>query len=207
MLVMRHCSKELICRNESSLFQLTVKKDDPAVLVRHCVLIHYQVLFYLVLAWSLWVWFNKFVFLPKIITNQREGSWFSESVSRWFINRSEQFMIESFRLFLWIDSLEISNSTERFIHESGNTCISCRFKGVNARSHSQNFRDKKGSLSIGSTLDEAQLTQNHWKQTAFCWTVSKSAWENPSPSLEIPDLMDSYWNDWILPTKNSASFL
>lgn len=69
MLVMRHWTR--FCKSAllNSLFQLTVfKKNDSAVLVCHCVLIHYEVLF-LVVACSLWVWFNKFVFDTKLITN------------------------------------------------------------------------------------------------------------------------------------------
>lgn len=31
----------------------------------------------------------------------------------------------------------------------------------------------------------------------------KSAWGNISPSLKISDCVDSYWNDWVGPQKNS----
>lgn len=31
----------------------------------------------------------------------------------------------------------------------------------------------------------------------------KSVWGNLSPSLKIPDCVDSYWNDWVGPQKNS----
>lgn len=77
---------------------------------------------------------------------------------------------------------------------------------------------KKRSMVNNVAMCETQLAQkSRSNQASFCWSawrmcdqldrtepvtkpVTKSAWGNLSPSREIPDCVDSYWN-WISPTK------